>query len=179
MSLTRKFLTAMGIEADKVEEIIEAHAETVNALKEERDDYKANADKLADVQKELEEAKKTIEAQGTNEFEGKYNELKKEFEGYKAEQEAKALASSKESAYRALLKEAGVSEKRIDSIMKVTNLNDVELDGDKIKDSETLTKTIKEEWKDFLTTESHEGAGTDFPPQGDEGGSSYVIPTLI
>lgn len=169
MALTRKFLTALGIEADKVDEIIEAHSETVTALKEERDSYKADADKLKDTEKELTEAKKTIEAQGTNEFEAKYNELKKEFEGYKAEQDAKAAASKKESAYKALLKEAGVSEKRIDSIMRVTKLDEIELEGDKIKDSETLTKNIKEEWKDFLTTKSTEGAGTEFPPVGGEG----------
>ena len=32
MALTRKFLTAMGIEDDKIDEIITAHSETVNAL---------------------------------------------------------------------------------------------------------------------------------------------------
>ena len=37
MSLTRKFLSALGIEDDKVDEIISAHTDTVNALKEQRD----------------------------------------------------------------------------------------------------------------------------------------------
>ena len=59
MALTRKFLSALGIEADKVDEIINAHAETVNALKEERDNYKADAEKLPAVQKELDELKKS------------------------------------------------------------------------------------------------------------------------
>ena len=31
MALTRKFLAALGIEADKIDEIINAHSETVDA----------------------------------------------------------------------------------------------------------------------------------------------------
>ena len=34
MSLTRKMLRAMGIEDDKADQIIDAHAETVDALKQ-------------------------------------------------------------------------------------------------------------------------------------------------
>ena len=43
MRLTRKYLSALGIDADKIDEIIEAHMETVNALKSELDDAKANS----------------------------------------------------------------------------------------------------------------------------------------
>jgi hypothetical protein len=53
MALTRKFLKAMGIEEEKIEQIIDAHTETVNALKEERDNFKADAEKLPNVQKQL------------------------------------------------------------------------------------------------------------------------------
>ena len=53
MALTRKYLKALGIEDEKIEQIIEAHTETVDGLKNERDGFKASADKLAEVQKEL------------------------------------------------------------------------------------------------------------------------------
>ena len=43
MSLTRKMLKAMGIEEEKIDQIIEAHSETVDALKKDRDTYKENA----------------------------------------------------------------------------------------------------------------------------------------
>ena len=36
MSLTRKMLKAMGIDEEKVDQIIETHAETVDALNAER-----------------------------------------------------------------------------------------------------------------------------------------------
>ena len=43
MALTRKMLKAMGIEDEKIDQIIEAHTETVDALKVERDQYKEDA----------------------------------------------------------------------------------------------------------------------------------------
>jgi hypothetical protein len=59
MSLTRKMLRAMGIEDEKIDEIITAHTETVDALKEQRDQYKADAEKLPNVQKELQGLKES------------------------------------------------------------------------------------------------------------------------
>ena len=59
MALTRKFLRALGIEDDKVEEIIGAHLETVNPLKDERDNLKEQADKAT-----AEDIKAKLEAEG-------------------------------------------------------------------------------------------------------------------
>ncbi len=152
MALTRKFLSALGIEAEKIDEIIEAHADTVNALKAERDEVKAKAEKAEALEKDLKEAQAKIEALGSDEFEAKYKDLKKEFDSYKADQTAKETLTAKTTAYRKILKDAGVSEKRIDAVMKVTDLSKIELDGEGLKDAEALTKTIKEEWADFIIT---------------------------
>lgn len=178
MALTRKFLSALGIESDKIDEIIEAHAATVDGLKEERDKikaeaekYKADAEKLPQVQKELEDFK---DESGNNPFEAKYNtakedydKLKKEFDDFKSETEAKATQQAKESAYKNLLKEAGVSEKRIDSVLRVSDLSSVELDKDgKIKDADNLKKSIEEEWSDFIQKEHMIGTTTPNPIGG-------------
>lgn len=180
MALTRKFLSALGIEAEKVDEIIEAHSETVNALKAERDDFKATAEKAQNMEKELKEAKEKLEASGSDEYRDKFEALKKEFDSYKADQEAKALNEAKDKAYRSLLKEAGISEKRLDAILKVTDLSQIELDGDKIKDADKHTESVKKEWADFLTQEHREGAESDNPPpEHGEGGSPKPIPTLF
>ena len=163
MALSRKLLTAMGLEDDKVEEIITAHTETVNALKEQRDQYKEDADKLPTLQKKVEE----LEANQNKEdpYKEQYETLQKEYEDFKAEVENEKAKAKKSTAYRNLIKEAGVSEKRIDSIMKVTNLDEVEMDGDNIKDAETIKDNIKTEWSDFLVTSTKEGAGTATPPK--------------
>ena len=60
MALTRKFLKAMGIEEEKIEEIISAHSETVTGLKEEAEKYKADAEKLPSVQAALDKANETV-----------------------------------------------------------------------------------------------------------------------
>ena len=44
MALTRKMLKAMGIEDEKIDQIIEEHVESIDGLKAERDRYKAGAE---------------------------------------------------------------------------------------------------------------------------------------
>lgn len=165
MALTRKMLKAMGIEDEKIDQIIDAHTETVDALKEQRDQYKADAEKLPEIQKQLDKANSDLEAKGNDAYKVKYEALKEEFEGYKNEQTAKETRSAKERAYRELLKAAGVTEKRIDSVIRVSDLDGVELD-DKgtIKDADKLTESIKTEWADFIPTTTTKGAQTATPP---------------
>lgn len=171
MALTRKMLKAMSIEDEKIDQIIEAHTETVNALKEERDGYKEEAEKLPTVQKELDKAKEAAEKDdGKNPWKVKYDAIKEEFDNYKAEEQAKATKATKEEAYRALLKECGVSEKRINSVVKVADIDSIELDKDgNIKEADALKDSIKEEWGDFIPTEETKGAETSTPP-GNTGG---------
>lgn len=166
MALTRKFLSALGIEADKVDEIITAHTETVDALKEQRDTYKADAERLPDVQKELDDLKQASEGQdGNNPFEVKYNALKEEFDTYKEQQAAKETKAAKGNAYRTLLKEAGISEKRIEAVLRVSNIDGVELDENgAIKGADALKEAIRKDWSDFIVTESPKGAPTPTPP---------------
>lgn len=177
MALTRKFLSAMGIDDAKIDEIISAHTETVNALKEERDSYKADAQKLSSVQKELDMAKESMANGDKSPYKVKYDakveeldELKKEFENYKADAKKKEDHAKKMDAYRQLLKEAGVSERRIDAIMKISDVDVVEFDkDDKVKDADKLTESIKSEWSDFIVTQSEQGANTSKPPQNNGG----------
>lgn len=173
MALTRKMLKAMGIEEEKIDQIIEAHAETTDALKKERDEYKADADKLADVQKKLDKANETIAKNGDGEtvLKEDFDKLKDEYDKYKAGIDAEKLHTAKETAFRELLKAAGVSEKRIASVLKVTDIDGVEIDKDgKIKDADERTNNIKTEWADFIETTITQGAKTANPP-ANSGGS--------
>lgn len=176
MSLTRKFLSAMGIEDDKVDEIITAHTETVNALKEQRDSYKESADKLPAVQKELDELKAA--GSGDDAYKAKYDELKQEYDNYKAEQETKAEQEAKASAYKALLKEVGVSEKRIDTVAKLADLSKIELEDGKIKDADKLKENVKAEWSDLIVSTETKGVKTP-NPSGSEGGSTKTKEEIL
>ena len=143
MALTRKLLKGMGLTEEQMDTIIEAHTDTVDGLKSDLARYKADAEKV-----------------------------KKEFDDYKREQMQKETKSAKESAYRELLKSAGISEKRIDSVLKVTDLSSVELEDGKIKNADDLKKSIKEEWADFVVTTKQKGADTKDPPANNGGAMS-------
>lgn len=160
MALTRKMLKAMGIEEEKIDQIIEAHSETVDGLKEDINKYKGDAEKLPTVQKELDDLK----AAGDGGYKEKYEKEHQAFEDFKQAQTAKETKQAKEKAYTEFLKSVGVSEKRIPSIIKVTDLNAVELEGDKVKDADKLTETVKTEWADFIETSNTNGANTQNPP---------------
>lgn len=170
MALTRKMLKAMGIEDEKIDQIIEEHAETVNALKQQRDQYKVDAEKLPGVQKELDDLKEAAEKDGENPYKAKYEELQQQFDDYKADVTAKETKAKKTAAYRKLLKDAKVSEKRLDSILKLSPVDDVELDDNgEIKDAADVKKKIEEEWSDFIVTEETHGADSNNPPGGSGG----------
>lgn len=160
MALTRKSLNAMGLTEEQVDSIIEMHTETVNGLKK----YKDAADELAEVKAQLEQANKDLESAKKDSWKVKYDALKEEFEGYKSQQTQKETRAAKETAYRELLKAAGVSEKRIESVLKVTDLEKVELSDGRIKDADALTKSIREEWADFIVSTTQTGAQTYTPP---------------
>lgn len=185
MSLTRKLLTAMGIDSEKIDEIINAHSETVTALKEEckaaKEDaakYKEDAEKLPNIQKELDKLKEAAAKQEPDKYKLKYEELKKEYETYKSEQEEKETFSKKSEAYKALLKEAGIAEKRINAVLKVSDVKGVELDEEgKIKNADKLKESVKSEWADFVVTTGEKGADTSTPPEGNGGKGSDGTPS--
>lgn len=170
MALTRKMLKAMGIEDEKIDQIIEAHTDTVDALKEERDTYKESASKLTAVQRELDEAKSQL-ADNSNEdsYKVKYDAIKADFDQYKADVTKRETKAQKEKALTELLKELNVSEKRIASVVKVTDASKIELDVDgNIKGKDELAKSLKSEWADFIVTESVKGASTASPPDKED-----------
>lgn len=163
MGFSRKMLKAMGIEDEKIEQIIDAHSETVDALKADRDTYKEDAAKLAAVQKELDELK----AKGDDGYKAKYEAEKAAHDALKADIAAKETKKAKTDAYRELLKGANIDEKRIATILRAEapTIDKIELDADgKIKNAEQYTESIKSDWADFIVTQSAKGANTATPP---------------
>lgn len=153
MALLRKTLEDWGIDEEISTKIIKAHSETVDGLKAQINELKADLEKAAEV-------KKTLDS-----YEIKYNALKDEFKEFKTNQAKKEEKTAKQNAYRDLLKKAGISEKRLDTVLKVSDIDSVELEKDgKIKNADELTTRLKDEWSDFIITESKQGANTPHPP---------------
>lgn len=182
--LTRKMLKAMSIEEDAIEQIIEAHTETVDALKEQRDGYKADAEKASSLSDELEKVRRQLkEAQSSDEYdelESKYSaehkeledlrqanqSLQSEFDAYKEQTEAKETERQKSEAYRKLLEDAGIAPKYVGSVLGVAKLSDFELDEDgTIKGADKLTEKVKADFPEFVARQETSGAGTENPPE--------------
>ena len=105
-----------------------------------------------------------LEAGKKDSYKVKYDALKEDFEKFKNEQTQKENHEAKESAYRGILKAAGISEKRIDAILKVSDIDSLEIEDGKIKDAEKLTENAKKEWADFVVVETTNGVKTPNPP---------------
>lgn len=174
----KEILSKAGVDSDHmkeaVTEIIEGHTTSIEALREERDAYKEKAQKADELEKQLEKTQKDLKDATSDEaeqkYKAKYEMLKEEFKDYKKDIEAKATKESKTKAYKELLKEAGISDKRIDAVLKVSDVDSIEFDEDgKVKDKTELLKSIKDEWSDFIQKADVKGADTENPPQNTGG----------
>lgn len=181
MALTNKgleeILSEAGVDAAHMEkaktDIMFRHNATKNAIQEERDTaikerddarkerdaYKADAEKLTEVQKELETVKG--------------GDWQKKYETLKAETEAAAAKAAKDSAIAELLKDA-FTQSGVDKIRKYADFSAVELDKDgKIKNPDKLLDSLKTEWAEFVTTTTTKGADIPNPPTPAATGTSF------
>lgn len=166
MALTRAMLKAMGIEEEKIDQIIASHSETVEGLKKESAEYRETSMQVPILEKKIQELEA---ARPTEDWQARYDEVKKEYEDYQAKVDAERADEEKARLYRALLREQGVDEKRIDSIMRVTDLKGVAVKDGALADSEALGKAIADEWGDFIVRTSTKGASVDDPPSNRSG----------
>ena len=167
MALTRKMLKAMGIEEEKIDQIIEAHSETVDSLKADRDNYKKDADQLKSVREELDDLK----AKGDDGWKEKHDKLKGEFDKYKGDIEAKETKANKEKAVRAFYESKGITGKNLEIAMRGSRaeIDGIELDGDEIKDASTLDALVKGDFSGLVATTTTKGANTANPPANNGG----------
>ena len=166
----REILSAAGVTSENmseaVDKIIDGHVTSVNALREDIAKYKADAEKLPTVQKELDDMK----ANTNDSWKEKHDKLKGEFDTYKKDVEAKETHSKKVEAYKAILKDANLSEKGIEKAIKYAEWDKIELEADgKLKSASDHIKAAKEEWAEYVTTTTTTGAKTSTPPANNGG----------
>ena len=143
--------------------LIALHLGVVDPLKDELNNVKADAAKIEELQKEVE--KLNAEKKDGEDWKAKFEKEHADFGEYKTQVEKDKAADTVKGLYRALLKEAKVDEKRIDSILKVTDFSAMKVDKDgKLEGADKLSESIKNDWKDFIVTTQKTGANVDTPP---------------
>ena len=178
----KEILSKAGVSEDNmsaaVKEIMAGHEASIEALQEERDNYKDSASKYESEHKRAEDLEKKLkDANESNKdsYKVKYEAMKEEFDEYKKGIQAEKTKATKTEAFKALLKEIGISEKRIDSVTKVSDIDSLKLDKDgKIDGIDELKKSLETEWADFIVKEESKGANVANPPAGNGGAKTMT-----
>ena len=132
--------------------------------------YKAKLEEIDTLKADKQTAEDNATTAGK--WKTKYEALKSDFEQYKADQTAKETRAAKEEAYRELLTAAGIPDKRLAAVLKVSDLDSLELMDGKFKDADKLTESIKSEWADFIPTTTVTGVQTATPPENNPTGKN-------
>jgi len=168
----KDLLSKAGLPVDALEktaeEICSRHNTTLDAIKEERDNYKKDADTLASVQKELADLK----AHADDGFKEKYEKEHADFEKFKSDVAFEKEHVLREKAFLEILKDAGVTkDKSVEKVLKYTDLEklgDLDKDG-KFVDAKKILKSVQEEWPEHISKQGEQGADVKNPPAGTDG----------
>ena len=173
MALKRSFLKGMGLTDEQCDSIIEAHAETVDGLKADLARYKESAGKAEQLQKDLEKANADLESAKKDGWKDKHDKVKKEFDDYKAGITAKETKAAKEKAVKAYYESKNITGDNLTIAMRGSGaeIEGIELDGDKIKDTAALDALVGGAFSKLVSTTTRTGAQTSTPPNNTGGGS--------
>ena len=147
--------------------LVALHLGVVDPLKDDLTKYKADAEKLPSVQKELDDLK----AAGDGGYKDKYEKEHKAFEDYKADVTAKESKAAKEKAVRAYFESKNITGSNLDLAMRGCGeeMAALVMDGDKIKDTTSLDALIDGAYKSLVYTEHTQGANPATPPTNSGG----------
>lgn len=145
---------------DEIEnELVALHLGVVDPLKEDLDKYKADAEKVPDLQKQIDEL-------SNGDYKGKYEKEHAEFEAYKKDIDAKNTRTAKENAAKAFFEAKGITGANLDIAMRGAKdeIYAIELDGDNIKDTRTLDELVSGTYAGLIVKTTTQGANTATPP---------------
>lgn len=164
MAFSRSFLKSSGLTDEQIAAVMEEHVTVTDALKKERDGYKETAEKLPQVQKELDEIK------GGEDWKKKFEDEHKAFENFKTKTAQDAEAAEVRVAVKKLLSEEGYSDKWADRIMKGLDMSGMKRDKEgNLIDADKLKESVNKEWSEVKTTVTVKGADVEKPPHTGNG----------
>ena len=129
--------------------LVALHLGVVDPLKDDLTKYKADAEKLPGVQKQLDDLKAT----GDGGYKEKYEKEHSAFEAFKTDITAKESKAAKEKAVRAYFESKNITGANLDLAMRGCGeeMAALELDGDKIKDTKPLDALVDGTYKGLVS----------------------------
>lgn len=160
MSFSRSFLKATGLSDEQIQAVMEEHTAVTDALKQRLESYKADAEKLPEVQKKLDAYK------DNEDYRAKYEKEHNAFEKYRADVKAEADLGRTKDAYRKLLTDEKISQKWIEPIIRLSDFSGMTLDEKgNLADADQLRKAIREKYPEYIATERTEHEKIATPPE--------------
>ena len=153
MSLSRSFLKSLGLNDDQISAVIDAHSETVTSLQGKYSDLetrynavKASADKLPNVQKELDELKKS-------DFKSLYESEQRAHKALKESVSREQARAAKEKAARAYYEGKNIKGNNLAIAMRGTDLDQLQLDDSgKLADTAALDALVEGDFKPLVAS---------------------------
>ena len=132
--------------------LVALHLGVVDPLKDDLTKYKADAEKLPSVQKQLDDLK----AAGDGGYKEKYEEEHSAFEAFKTDITAKESKAAKEKAVRAYFESKNITGANLDLAMRGCGeeMAALELDGEKIKDTKSLDALVDGTYKGLVSKQT-------------------------
>lgn len=177
MALSRSYLKALGLTKEQEDAVVEAHTETISGLKDELKTEREKANRLATVEKELNDLK-TANA-GKPNYEELYNADHTALENLRSEITAKEARAAKEAAIGAFFEKNNIvgKQKKIAMMAIKGDIDGYEVDeAGNLKDTKSLETLIKEDFAGLVSTTRTEGAGIAEPPANIGGDAFDKLP---
>lgn len=132
--------------------LVALHLGVVDPLKDDLTKYKADAEKLPSVQKQLDDLK----AAGDGGYKEKYEKEHSDFEAFKTDITAKESKAAKEKAVRAYFESKNITGANLDLAMRGCSeeMAALELDGEKIKDTKSLDALVDGTYKGLVSKQT-------------------------
>lgn len=177
--MKRSYLQALGLEKDIIDQIMKEHGNTVELLKEKYDED--SEQKTLKLNKTINEMKEQIDnipdqtQTDGKDWKSEYDALQqkyntdvgakqKEYDDLKSTLESQKETIAKQSVLRKQLVKDGANNDLIDLLELKFDLNNIVLDGDNIKDWESISKPIKEQYAGVFGTVQVEKTNPATPP---------------
>ena len=171
-AIIRKYISEDGsIPSDAVAKLAQAVNSSVGREFVAKERYTEKLEEIETLKTEKQTAEDSATTAGK--WKDKYDALKGEFDNYKSEQASKETKAAKEKAVRAYYESKGITGKSLDIAIRGSSeeINSLEMDGDKIKDSSALDELVKGTFSGLVSTTIVKGADTATPPGNIGGGS--------
>lgn len=132
--------------------LVALHLGVVDPLKDDLTKYKADAEKLPSVQKQLDDLK----AAGDGGYKEKYEKEHSAFEAFKTDITEKESKAAKEKAVRAYFESKNITGANLDLAMRGCGeeMAALEMDGEKIKDTKSLDALVDGTYKGLVSKQT-------------------------